>query len=81
MAGHRTLALVISPWVRRKAVDSHFYTTINMYRTMQQILGLPPQNQFDMAAEPMFPVFSDQPDLTAYEKLAAGVPLDELTLR
>ena len=35
--GHRTVALMISPWIRRKAVDSHFYTTINLFRTMEQI--------------------------------------------
>ena len=40
--GHRTVGLVISPWTRRAAVDSTFYTTINMYRTIEQILGLPP---------------------------------------
>ena len=78
VAGHRTIAFVISPWVRRKSVDSHFYTTINMYRTIQQILGLPPQNQFDVAAEPMFPVFTDAPDTTVYEALQNRIPLDEL---
>lgn len=78
VAGHRTIALVISPWVRRKAVDSHFYTTINMYRTMEQILGLPPQNQFDLAAEPMFTVFAATPDVTPYRALPNQVPLDEL---
>ncbi len=61
VAGHRTMALAIGPYIRRKAVDSHFYTTINMYRTMKQILGLPPQNQFDLAAEPMFTAFTAIP--------------------
>ena len=56
--------MVISPWARRKAVDSTFYTTINMYRTIEQILGLPPANQFDLAAEPMFPVFTAEPDFS-----------------
>ena len=78
VAGHRTIALMISPWVRRKAVDSHFYTTINLFRTMLQILGLLPQNQFDLAAEPMFSVFTEKPDMTAYEALPSKVPLDEL---
>jgi YVTN family beta-propeller protein len=78
VAGHRTIALVISPWARRKSVDSHFYTTINLYRTMQQILGLPPQNQFDVAAEPMFTVFADQADGAPYEPLPNRVPLDEI---
>lgn len=78
VAGHRTVALLISPWVKRKAVDSRFYTTINMYRTMLQILGLPPQNQFDLAAEPMFACFTAQPDATPYRALPNRVPLDEL---
>jgi len=78
VAGHRTLALMISPWVKRKTVDSRFYTTINLYRTILQILGLPPQNQFDLAAEPMFPVFAEQPDVTPYTALPNRIPLDEL---
>jgi hypothetical protein len=78
VAGHRTVGLVISPWVRRKAVDSTFYTTINMYRTMEQILGLPPSNQFDLAAEPMFTVFTSQPDFTPYAALPNQIPLDEM---
>jgi YVTN family beta-propeller protein len=78
VAGHRTVALLISPWVRRKAVDSHFYTTINLFRTMEQVLGLPPQNQFDLAAEPMFPAFVDKPDPAAYTALPNNIPLDEL---
>src|SRR5262249_45281771 len=44
--GHRTVGLVISPYVKRRKVNSTFYTIINMYRTMEQILGLPPLNQF-----------------------------------
>jgi YVTN family beta-propeller protein len=78
VAGHRTVALLSGPWVRRKTVDSRFYTTINLYRTIEQILGLPPQNQFDLAAEPMFPCFTDSPDGTSYQALPNRVPLDEL---
>ncbi len=76
--GHRTVGLVISPWARRKAVDSTFYTTINMYRTIEQILGLPPSNQFDLAAEPMFSVFASEPDSTPYKALPNRVALDEM---
>jgi hypothetical protein len=76
--GHRTVGLVISPWTRRSAVDSTFYTTINLYRTIEQILGLPPSNQFDLAAEPMFSVFSTRPDFSSYKALPNGIPLDEM---
>jgi YVTN family beta-propeller protein len=78
VAGHRTLALMISPWIRRKAVDSHFYTTINLYRTIEQILGLPPQNQFDLAAEPMFSSFTEIADAAPYKALPNRIPIDEL---
>ncbi|MFB3827263.1 MAG: bifunctional YncE family protein/alkaline phosphatase family protein [Bryobacteraceae bacterium] len=76
--GHRTVGMAIGPWVRRKAVDSTFYTTINMYRTIEQILGLPPTNQFDLAADPMFSVFTGEPDFSPYAALPNRVPLDEM---
>ncbi|HUQ95356.1 MAG TPA: alkaline phosphatase family protein [Bryobacteraceae bacterium] len=76
--GHRTVAMVISPWARRKAVDSTFYTTINMYRTIEQILGLAPTNQFDLAAEPMFSVFASDADPSPFAALPNRIPLDEM---
>jgi hypothetical protein len=76
--GHRTVGMIISPWVRRNAVDSTFYTAINMFRTIEQILGLPPANQFDLAAEPMFPAFTATPDFLPYTALPNRIPLDEM---
>jgi YVTN family beta-propeller protein len=76
--GHRTVGLVISPYTKRGIVDSTFYSIINMYRTMEQILGLSPQNQFDLAAEPMFSVFRQTPDFTPYHALHNQIPLDEM---
>ncbi len=76
--GHRTMGLVISPYVRHGVVDSNFYTIINMFRTMEQILGLAPMNQFDLAAEPMFSVFTAKPDFTPYASQKNKIPLDEM---
>jgi hypothetical protein len=76
--GHRTVGLVISPYARRGVVDSTLYTTISMVRTMEQILGLPPMNQFDLAAEPMFNSFTATPDLAVYNLLPNQIPLDEM---
>ena len=39
---HRTVGLVISPYTKRKHVDSTQYATVSMIRTMELILGLPP---------------------------------------
>jgi DNA-binding beta-propeller fold protein YncE len=76
--GHRTVGLVISPYTKRGKVISTNYSQINMFRTMENILGLPPLNQFDLAAEPMFDCFSNKADFTPYIALANRIPLDEL---
>src|ERR1022692_1208028 len=60
---HRSPAFVISPWVKRHAVDSSMYNTTSMLRTIEMILGLRPMTQFDAAAPPMSAVFQSTPDL------------------
>jgi YVTN family beta-propeller protein len=76
--GHRTVGLAISPYTRHGVVDSTFYTIVNMYRTIEQILGLPPRNQFDLAAEPMFTTFTAKPNATPYTAVRNRIPLDEM---
>jgi len=76
--GHRTVGLLISPYSVRGAVDHTLYNQINMVRTMEQILGLPPMNQFDLAADPMFTAFTDDPDFAPYDALPNQIPLDEM---
>ena len=71
---HRTVGLVISPYVRRGALDSTQYSTVSMIRTMELILGLPPLSQYDAAARPMFGCFTDKPDLQSYK--AEGARID-----
>jgi YVTN family beta-propeller protein len=63
---HRTVALVISPWTKRRHVDSTLYSTASMLRTMELILGLKPMSQFDAAARPMYASFRGKPDETSY---------------
>ena len=72
---HRTVGLVISPYTKRKFVDSTQYSTVSMIRTMELILGLPPLSQYDAAARPMFNSFKDQPEVTAYAHEAALIDL------
>ena len=73
---HRTVGLVISPYVKRRAVDSTQYSTVSMVRTIELILGLPPLSQYDAAARPMYGSFTDRPDLTAYEGVPAMVDVN-----
>ena len=74
---HRTVALVISPWTKRKHVDSTMYSTASMLRTMELILGLKPMSQFDAAARPMYGSFTAKPDFTPYRHVKPDVDLDE----
>jgi len=74
---HRTVAFVLSPYVRRGSVDSTLYCTSSMLRTMELILGLQPMTQFDAAATPMFNSFQPIPDLRPYGALPANVDLQE----
>ena len=75
--GHRTVFLAISPYNKRRAVDSTFYTTTNMIRSMEMMLGLDPMNRFDATADPMVACFTDEPNLTPYRSVSNHVPLDE----
>jgi YVTN family beta-propeller protein len=63
---HRTLAEVISPYTRTGRVDSTFYSTASMLRTIELIVGLRPLTQFDAYATPMLAPFTPTPDLTPY---------------
>jgi len=76
--GHRTIGMVISPYTRKRGTDSTFYTTINMYRTIEQLLHLPPSNQFDLAASPMFSVFQPKADSAPFSARKNNIPLDEM---
>ena len=70
---HRSLALVVSKYAPQGAdgrpfVDSRFYSTVSMIRTMETVLGLPPMNNNDAFSSMMSPEFSgpgDQPPFAA----------------
>jgi len=74
---HRSIALVISKYAPLPPsgegkptvfLDHHFYTTINMVRTIEALLGAPPMNANDSRAAVMAPLFSGpgmQPAFTA----------------
>lgn len=72
---HRTVGLVISPYVKRKHVDSTMYSTVSMLRTMELLLGLPPMTQHDAAATPMVNAFMAKPDLSGFQALPARIDL------
>lgn len=59
---HRSICLVISKYSPGSAahpfIDHHFYTTVNVIRTIEVLLRLPPMNHNDARAAVMAPLFS-----------------------
>jgi len=54
---HRSIAFVVGPYVKHRAVVSKRYTTVNMLRTIEGVLGLQPMGLNDALAAPMADVF------------------------
>ncbi len=64
---HRSLALVISKYSPRGVdggpfVDSRFYSTVSVVRTMETLLGLPPMNNNDAFSSMMGSMFTGPGD-------------------
>src|SRR5262249_35179498 len=76
VGAHRTVALAISPFIKRRSVDSTLYSTSSMLRTLERILDLAPMSQVDAAARPMYSAFTTQPDFTPYSHRPARVDLN-----
>jgi len=80
--GHRSPGYIVSPYVVQNGPTDHtYYTQVNMTRTIEQILGLRPMNQFDLVASPMRTAFvKGMPPADNFKPWAHvpnQVPLDE----
>lgn len=67
---HRSIAFAISKYAPRQQapfVDHHFYTTVSVIRTMEDLLGLAPMNNNDAFSSLMAPSFQGNGDQPVYE--------------
>lgn len=74
---HRSLAFVISPFVKRHIVDGTMYNTASVLRTMELLLGLRPMTHFDAAARIMRAPFQSTLDAAPYTAEKPRIRLDE----
>ncbi|MEW9527560.1 bifunctional YncE family protein/alkaline phosphatase family protein [Microbispora sp. NPDC049125] len=74
---HRTVALIVSPYTQTGRVDSTFYSTVSMLRTIELIAGIGPMTRFDASATPMTASFTDRPVMTPYDAILPAQPFDE----
>lgn len=69
----RSIALVVGPYVRQGALVSTRYTTVNVLRTIEAVLGLPPLGLNDGMAAPMADLFDVAQANWTYRAQAADV--------
>jgi YVTN family beta-propeller protein len=78
VSGYRTTAYVASPYTKRRQVVHNNYNQTSLIRTIELILGLPPMNQMDATATPLFDCFTNEPDFTPFNSVPNNVPLDQM---
>jgi YVTN family beta-propeller protein len=70
--GHRSVAYIISPYTKRKALVSTNYNTVNVIRTIEDLLGIGYLGLNDANALPMSDAFTKKPDFTTYTAIVPG---------
>ena len=55
---HRSVAFVAGPYVNQQALVSTQYNTLDLLRTIEEVLGIPPLNLNDALARPMTDLFN-----------------------
>lgn len=75
---HRTEALVISPYTQTGKLDSTFYDTTSMLKTMEMMLGMQPMSQYDASATPMLNTFTNHPVFAPYTAEQPQYPINQL---
>jgi len=84
---HRSVLMVISPYVKRNFVSKVHYSFGSIFKTFWNVLGMPYLNQYDAAANDFSDMFTSTPDFRPYNAVSvdplifdpkeALTPLDE----
>lgn len=69
----RSIAFVVGPYVRQRALVSTRYTTVSMLRTIESVLGIEPLGLNDAMATPMADIFDLNQTSWNYRTVAAEV--------
>ncbi len=67
---HRSVLMLISPWVKRNYVSKVHYSFGSLFKTYWNILGIPYLNQYDAGANDLSDFFTSKPDFTSYNALS-----------
>ena len=79
--GDRSPGYIVSPYAVQNGSTDTYYTQVNMTRTIEQILGLTPMNQFDLVASPMRTAFvkgeAPKDNFKPWNHVPNQIPLDQ----
>jgi len=64
---HRSLLMLVSPWVKKDYVSHVHYSFGSIFKTFWNILGLPYLNQYDAGANDMADFFTETPNYAPYK--------------
>jgi hypothetical protein len=67
---HRSILMMISPWVKRDYVSHVHYSFGSLFKSFWNILGLPYLNQYDAGANDISDFFTSTPDYAPYDAFA-----------
>ena len=66
---HRSILMLISPWVKKDYVSHVHYSFGSLFKTFWNILGMPYLNQYDAGATDLSDFFSKTPDYKTYNAI------------
>ncbi|MDX2269770.1 MAG: alkaline phosphatase family protein [Bryobacter sp.] len=66
---HRTVFMALGPYVKQNYVSRVNTSMPSMLKTTFRLLGIPPLNLYDAAAQDLADLFTEEPDLTPYTVL------------
>jgi DNA-binding beta-propeller fold protein YncE len=73
VSGNRSLGFVIGPYVKQNAVVSTHYATVNMLRTIEEILGISKLSVHDSGVPPMTDAFDTNQATWTYSATPAQI--------
>jgi DNA-binding beta-propeller fold protein YncE len=73
VSGQRSVGFVIGPYVKQKAVVSTHYATVNMLRTIEEVLGISKLSVHDSGVPPMTDAFDTNQATWTYSAFPAQI--------
>jgi hypothetical protein len=73
VSGNRSVGFVVGPYVKQKAVVSTHYATVNMLRTIEEVLGLNKLSVHDSGVPPMTDAFDTTQASWTYSAVPAQI--------